>query len=295
MPASEQFNPPPSEPLASGRLSPDKSSPNSAILIEQLRQQVQRLQQDKADLEILLETTTEHATAVETELAKAEAELRRALEQERQLNQRIEELATLEERNRIAREIHDSLGHLLVGLNIQMETALALWQENPERALTFLTKAKQLGSDALQATRHSVADLRFDPMAGRSLSEGITALAAEFYQTTGIQPSCALELQQSPPHRVSSVLYRIVQEGMTNICKHAQATAVTIQLQSGASGLSLVVQDNGRGFDLAANRAGFGLQGMQERITALDGDLTINSAPGAGCCISVTIPAVEKS
>ncbi|MFM7425851.1 MAG: histidine kinase [Elainella sp.] len=281
----------PEPPLPSQSIS-TASAPSAQI--EQLARQVRQLQQDKADLEILLETATEHATAVETELAKAEAELRRALEQERQLNQRIEELATLEERNRIAREIHDSLGHLLVGLNIQMETALALWEEQPERALAFLTKAKQLGSDALQATRESVADLRYDPMAGRSLPEGITALAAEFYETTGIQPCCTFQLQRPLSHAVSIVLYRIVQEGLTNICKHAQASTVTIQLQSDETGLGLVVQDNGRGFDPTAHRAGFGLQGMQERITALKGDLAVSSAPGAGCCIRVTLPTLSQ-
>ncbi len=269
--------------------------PNSqSDQIQQLNRQVQQLQQDKADLEILLETATEHATTVETELAKAEAELRRALEQERQLNQRIEELATLEERNRIAREIHDSLGHLLVGLNIQMETALALWEEQPDRAFAFLTRAKQLGSDALEATRQSVADLRYDPMAGRSLEAAIADLAARFFETTAVQPTCLIQLDPPPSSRVSSVLYRIVQEGLTNICKHAQATAVSIQLQSGPDGLFLVLQDNGQGFDPQANRSGFGLQGMQERITALGGDLTICSDPGSGCCIRVTLPALLR-
>jgi two-component system, sensor histidine kinase and response regulator len=279
MPSSE---PPP--------LDAESASLNSS-LIQQLKQQIQQLQQDKADLEILLETATEHATAVETDLAKADAELRRALEQERQLNQRIEELATLEERNRIAREIHDSLGHLLVGLNVQMETALALWDEQPDRALTFLTKAKQLGSEALAATRQSVADLRFDPLAGRSLEAGIAALATNFYETTAIRPTYQMQLDAPPSHRVSSVLYRIVQEGLTNVCKHAQATAVTIQLQSSSTELSLVLQDNGQGFDPQANRSGFGLQGMQERITALGGNLAISSNPGSGCCIRVTLPS----
>ena len=255
-----------------------------------LVQQIQQLQQEKADLEILLETTTEHATAVEAELEKAEIELRRALKQERELNQRIEELATLEERNRIARDIHDSLGHLLVGLNVQMETALALWKDNPERALTFLTKAKKLGSEALQATRQSVSDLRSDPLAGQSLQEGVDRLAQDFLNTTGVQPDCRIHLSQPLPNRVSTVVYRVVQEGLTNICKHARATAVTIQLTSTETRLDLTLQDNGQGFQVAANRSGFGLQGMRERITALGGDLEMISEREAGCCIHVSLP-----
>lgn len=269
-----------------------ETDPHSQIA--QLCQQVQQLQQDKTDLEILLETTTEHAIAIESELEAAKEELRHALEQERNLNQRIEELATLEERNRIARDIHDSLGHLLTGLNVQMETALAMWKINPDRAYTFLSKAKQLGSDALQATRQSVSDLRFDPLEGRSLPEVVAVLTQDFHRTTGIQPVCQIRLDGSLSHRINTVLYRVVQEGLTNICKHANATAVSIQIQSTEQGLSLALQDNGTGFQVGANRAGFGLQGMRERVAALGGTLSILSEPGAGCCISLSLPLSDN-
>lgn len=269
---------------------PSSGSNELLLQIANLTQQVQQLQQEKADLEILLEATTDHAVAIESELEQAEADLRRALQQERALNQRIEELATIEERNRIARDIHDSLGHLLVGLNVQMETALALWRDNPDKAYAFLSKAKQLGSNALQATRESVSDLRSDPLQGRSLAEAITTLTHDFHRTTGMQPICQITLSQPISHRVKTVVYRVVQEGLTNICKHANATAVTICIQSLDTGLSLTLQDNGNGFQVEANRAGFGLQGMQERITALQGTLSITSEPGKGCCVTVALP-----
>lgn len=263
---------------------------NTPLQIARLNQQVQHLQQEKADLEILLDATTEHATAIEFELEKAGVDLRRALEQERALNQRIEELATLEERNRIARDIHDSLGHLLVGLNVQMETALALWKDDPERAYKFLAKAKQLGSDALQATRESVSDLRSDPLQGCSLQVAIANLTQGFHRTTGIQPSCQIDLSHTLSSQISTVVYRIVQEGLTNICKHAKPTAVILQIQCTDTDLFLTLQDNGRGFQLDANRSGFGLQGMQERITALQGTLNIRSQLGDGCCITASLP-----
>ncbi|UIE37669.1 ATP-binding response regulator [Leptodesmis sichuanensis] len=228
------------------------------------------------------------------QLEAAEAELRRALEQERALNQRIEELATLEERNRIARDIHDSLGHALVALNIQMETALALWKDNPEQAYEFLVEAKQLGSHALQATRQSVSDMRSDPLQGRLLEDAIATLLQEFQRTTGVQPECQIQLSRPLSHQLSTVIYRIVQEGLTNICKHAQATAVQLQLRSQDSGLSLILQDNGSGFQVEANRSGFGLQGMRERVLALGGELTITSDRGAGCQIAATFPSPDK-
>jgi two-component system, sensor histidine kinase and response regulator len=259
-----------------------------------LIQQTRQLQQEKVDLEILLDTITDHAVTIEHELEAAQEELRRALKQERELNQRIEELAMLEERSRIARDIHDSLGHLLVGLNVQMETALVLWKDDPARAYSFLAKAKQLGSEALQATRESVSDLRADPLDGRSLTEAVTILIQEFHRTTGLQPTCQICILHPLPHRVNTVLYRIVQEGLTNICKHASATSVSISIQSTDVALVLTLQDNGNGFRVDAARTGFGLQGMKERIVDLGGDLTIASAPGTGCCITVSLQLLKR-
>lgn len=282
------------EPLRSGEpLLPkqrDQALKHLQLEIERLNQALAASERDKVDLEILLEATTEHAVTIESELETTEANLRRALEQEQALNQRIEELATLEERNRIARDIHDSLGHLLVGLNIQMETALALWKEDPDKAYTFLVKAKQLGSNALQATRQSVSDLRFDPLQGQLLREAIISLIQDFHRTTSIQPNCQIHLHHSLVDPVRIVTYRLVQEGLTNICKHANATAVTLQIQSSETEVFLTLQDNGQGFQIDVNRSGFGLQGMQERVTALGGNLEVISAPGKGCCIMASLP-----
>ncbi|MCA1995423.1 MAG: sensor histidine kinase, partial [Coleofasciculus sp. S288] len=223
-------------------------------------------------------------------LQAAEVELRRALEHEQALNQRIEELAALEERNRIARDIHDSLGHALVALNVQMETALTLWKDSPDQAYEFLVEAKQLGSNALQAVRQSVSEIRSDPLQGQLLERAIATLVQEFYRTTGVQPECQIHLPNPLSNPVSTVVYRIVQEGLTNICKHANATAVSIVLQSADSGLLLTLQDNGKGFRVDANRSGFGLQGMRERIAMVGGHLDIISEPGAECQIKAFFP-----
>ncbi|MBF2027426.1 MAG: response regulator [Oscillatoriales cyanobacterium C42_A2020_001] len=227
-------------------------------------------------------------------IRRLQVKLQQALEQERELNQRIEELATLEERNRIARDIHDSLGHALVALNIQMETALALWKDNPDKAYEFLVEAKQLGSNALQATRVSVSGLRADPLQGQLLEDAIAQLTQEFCRTTGVQPNCRIQLTSPLSNKISTVLYRIVQEGLTNISKHANATVVDIDIHPTETGLSLTIQDNGNGFQVDANRTGFGLQGMNERVVALAGELNITSQPGSGCCITATLPTEPK-
>jgi two-component system, sensor histidine kinase and response regulator len=224
------------------------------------------------------------------QLQTAEAELRQALEHERALNQQIEELAAIAERHRIARNIHDSLGHALVALNIQMETALELWQEAPDEAFRLLQGAKKLGSDALQSVRESVAEIRTDPLQNQSLKQGIDQLVEEFQRITHILLDYQIHLLHTPPQRIGVAVYRIIQEGLTNISKHADATVVTLRLQTIESGVQIMLQDNGKGFQPNVNCSGFGLQGIRERVGALGGQLQIDSQPGAGCCMTVHLP-----
>ncbi|HEY9608451.1 sensor histidine kinase [Allocoleopsis sp.] len=213
-----------------------------------------------------------------------------ANERLRQYALRIENQAILQERNRIARDIHDSLGHSLTALNIQLETALKLWQSNPDKAKTFLARAKQLGSQSLQEVRQSVSAMRSDPVQGRPLEDAIASLTDELQRSTGIVPTCSLILERPLPPDVHTAVYRIVQESLTNIWKYASATEVKIQLQATINELNLSIQDNGRGFNVEANTTGFGLQGMRERTLALGGHLLIYSQPGAGCRITAHFP-----
>ena len=203
---------------------------------------------------------------------------------------RVESLAMEQERNRIAREIHDSLGHSLTALNLQIEGALKLATVRPEKSHEFLKEAKRLGSTALQDVRQSVAAMRTNPLKDKSLAEAIASLTQDFHRTTHINPTVHIQLAAEPSLDISTTLYRIVQEALTNIFKHAEATIVDIHLKSSESGLSLTVQDNGKGFDRAASqRSGFGLQGMEERVLALKGILQIHSEPGQGCQIHVRL------
>jgi two-component system, sensor histidine kinase and response regulator len=132
--------------------------------------------------------------------------------------------------------------------------------------------------------------MRSDPLQGRLLEGAIATLVQEFQHTTGILPECHIDLSQPLSNQVNTVVYRIVQEGLTNIYKHASATAVQIQIQTTADGLLLVLQDNGNGFQVDQNRTGFGLQGMRERTDALGAQLEITSVPRDGCRITATFP-----
>lgn len=207
----------------------------------------------------------------------------------RQSALRIEALATVQERNRIARDIHDALGHSLTAVNLHLDAALRLLEADPAQAQALLVEAKQLGATALQDVRQSVAALRADLLEGQRLSEAIVSLADDFQRSTGILPICFIDPIESVPPEVKTAVYRIVQEALTNISKYAAATAVEIELRAGAA-LTLRVQDNGRGFHLSQNTTGFGLQGMRERTLSLGGRFAIDTAPGAGCCVTASFP-----
>ncbi len=213
----------------------------------------------------------------------------------RQYALQIENQATLEERNRIAREIHDSLGHSLTALNLQLETALKLWQSNPEKAQTFLARAKELGSKALQDVRHSVSTMRSHPLQEQSLEQAIANLAESMQRTTGISPILIINLSRPISSEMNTPVYRIIQESFTNICRYAEATEVKLELKTTDTDLYLIVEDNGKGFDLRQNTTGFGQQSMRDRTLALGGKFNINSSPGSGCQIRVEIPLPRYS
>ncbi|MEH1888820.1 MAG: sensor histidine kinase [Nostoc sp.] len=203
---------------------------------------------------------------------------------------RIEDQATLQERNRIAREIHDALGHALTAQSIQLENALLFLPPEAEKTHSFLQEAQRLGARALQEVRRSIATLRSNPLQGRSLEAAITALSAEFQATTGIIPTLLLQVSQPIPIEMSTALYRIIQESLTNISKHSVATQVSLQLQQNYNTIHLQIVDNGQGFDPTRNTTGFGLQGMRERTAALGGQFLLTSEPLQGCHIAISIP-----
>jgi signal transduction histidine kinase len=221
-------------------------------------------------------------------------EKKRLRDREILYRQQVEHLtataAAIEERNRIAREIHDSLGHSLTALNVQMQAAATLLLTDPTQAHSFLTQAQRLGKTAMQEVRESVRALRTDERTEQPFAETIAALAEEFRQVTGITPNICLRLTQPLSCSVSKTLYRIVQEALTNISKYAEATQVQIHSIATDQRIDLKITDNGRGFDAHQQITGFGLQGMQERIAALNGKFHLTTSPGTGCQIQVELP-----
>lgn len=237
-------------------------------------------------LVLLLMNTAQVAHRTQEQLATANAKLQ-------QYTLQVEQLVTLQERNRIARDIHDSLGHSLTAINVQLQSAIKLRQASPERAWEFIVGAKQLGSTALQEVRQSISTLRSDLLKGRSLEGVMESLMEGFCQATGVIPVLTISLAVPLPAVVVTTLYRIVQESLTNICRHAQATEVQIYIHATTTQVNLSIQDNGKGYQPEPDMAGFGIQGMRERVRELKGQFTISSQPGHGCCIKAEIP-LEK-
>jgi len=212
-----------------------------------------------------------------------------AHKQLRQYALQVEDLAAVQERNRIAREIHDALGHALTTLNIQLQTVAKLWQRDRDQAQAFLEHAQRLGKLAMQEVRQSVNALRADAQAEPSL-EAIAALVEDFRRSTGIETASNIDVKADLSPQIVKTLYRVIQEALTNICKYAQATQVQLQLQATSDVVHLAIADNGQGFDVTADTSGFGLQGIQERVAALDGDFRLETALGCGCRIIVSLP-----
>jgi signal transduction histidine kinase len=215
--------------------------------------------------------------------------LEAANDQLRRYASRVEDLATVQERNRIAREIHDSLGHSLTAFNLHVEAALRLLKSDPEEAKDLLIDAKQLGSQALREVRESVATLRSSPLQGKTLEAAIGQLCEDFTRSTGIVPTQDFAMTGPIGAEVEMAFYRITQEALTNITKHAQANTVTLHFSQTATQVNLVIQDDGQGFVMAQTTTGFGLQGMRERVEALGGTCAVTSAIGAGCRIGISL------
>jgi len=207
-------------------------------------------------------------------------------------------LAAAEERNRIARDIHDTLAQSLAAIAMQLESADAFLETpNPPRASETVRRALALTRMALDEARRSVMDLRSTPLVGRGLGPALRALAGEIAESTGVRVPVRIEEvehHESLSAAIEIGVYRIVREALTNVARHARATSAVVRLERRGARLHVQITDDGVGFDLShvpAER--FGLLGMSERARLLGGELTISSAPDEGTTLDVDVP-VER-
>ncbi len=222
------------------------------------------------------------------EVERLAAELTGANQKLREYAAQIEELATARERNRLAREIHDGLGHYLTVINMQIQAARAVQESDPPRALEAMGKAGAMAQEALADVRRSVAALRSSPTDNKPLADSIRSLAEET-RASGIQTDFVVHGTPRPlAPQADLTLYRAAQEALTNTRKHAHASAINIALDYEPDCVKLSVKDNGVG-SLAAD-GGFGLLGVRERTQLLNGEVKLSTATGQGFLLEVSLP-----
>ena len=210
------------------------------------------------------------------------------------LHARRLEVAQTEERNRLAREIHDTIAQDLSAIAFQLEAAEALLvqQAEPERVRRSVTAALGLTRKGLEEARRSVLDLRAAPLEGRTLPAALAALAAEADAASGSSVTFeAVPAEASLPPAIEAGLYRIAQEALQNALRHADAARIELRLEIASGTVRLTVQDDGRGFAVGGAAGGFGLIGMQERARLLGGSFQVESTPGAGTRVTAEVPA----
>jgi signal transduction histidine kinase len=199
------------------------------------------------------------------------------------LSERAQETAVLAERNRLAREIHDTLAQGFTGIVIQLEAAEDSLTDDLDEAREHLSRARLLARENLAEARRSIQALRPLAMESDDLPGALRQTADRL--TDGLNLAATVRvLGEARPLQteVENELLRIAQESLRNVVKHAGATAVTLELQYAPEQITLTIADDGQGFDPQAPTGGFGLMGLRERAARLDATLTIESQPGAG-------------
>jgi signal transduction histidine kinase len=210
----------------------------------------------------------------------------------------LEQLAISRERNRVARELHDTLAHTLSGTALELEAVKTLWENDPAKARTLLDRALRAVRDGLIETRRALQALRAAPLEDLGLSLAVRALA----ESTAAQIGATLCWQGEArldrmPDAIEQCVYRVAQEALENIARHAEAQQIGVKLDRIDRQLNLEVSDNGRGFDVntIAGDQHFGLKGMRERTELVGGRLEIKSQPQHGTTIRFSVEIGDDS
>ena len=243
-------------------------------------------------LHLELEDRVRERTA---ELAQANQALEREIVERERVEAR-EHMILVEERTRIAREIHDTLAQGFTGIVIQLEAAEDVLDEEPEEARTHVLQARALARESLTEARRSVWALRPQALEADDLGYAFLHLANKLAQESGTQVEFTLQgiprpMSQDTEHH----LLRIGQEALTNALKHAHAAEIRVALTYHENKVELIIEDSGDGFDAdsPAYQRGLGLRGMKERAADFGGQFTITSVPGNGTRVGATAPALR--
>lgn len=211
------------------------------------------------------------------------------------LYDRSVEMGALKERNRLAREIHDTLAQNLSAITLQLEALDAMVEtgEEAEKLKPLTERLLALARNGLTEARNSVLDLRAAPLEGRTLAEALQILAEDIEARAPFTVSFeSHDCRRSLPPNIEIGLYRIAQEALTNVEKHADAQSVEIELEASTEWIQLSVSDDGIGFEFEGvkDNGHFGLKGISERTKLLKGSAHLETCPGNGTRLWVRVP-----
>jgi signal transduction histidine kinase len=203
-----------------------------------------------------------------------------------------QQLAVSEERNRLARDLHDSVTQELFSMTMMASALPTLIERKPEAARERAMRLQELARGALAEMRALLFALRPAALADEGLIAAVTKHAAGFESREGIRVQVDVQGEGRPPQPVEEAFYRVTQEALNNVAKHAQAQNVWLTLVLAPDHSALTIRDDGAGFDASApaDPATLGMRTMRERIAALGGAITVTSARGGGTTVHVTAP-----
>lgn len=203
-------------------------------------------------------------------------------------------LARAEERTRVARELHDTLLQSLTAIALQLEGASRDKDASAELRERLARAIESARASAAEA-RRAIADLRTNPSADKPLAQALSALARSFMSETGVTVRVVATPDVVLPRQIETELYRIAQEALTNIGKHARAKSVTLTLRRAKDSVRLAVSDDGVGIERAGKKGeGHGLRGMSERAALVGGSLSLARRRGGGTTVTVTLPVEAR-
>jgi two-component system, NarL family, sensor histidine kinase LiaS len=207
-----------------------------------------------------------------------------------------DELARLEERNRLARDLHDTVKQQTYAARMQLTAARNLLSADPPAAAAHIDTALQLNRETQQELKLIIDELRPAALQGRGLANALNEYAGRWQEHTGIKVETIIGSERPLPLNVEQALYRVLQEALSNIARHAEADTVRLSLDMSPDRVTLAVADNGRGFDMnAISPNSYGLAGMQGRLGDVGGTLKVDSAPSAGTTLTADVPFIPPN
>ena len=236
--------------------------------------------------------------ATDDELGELARDLNRMAEQLRTLLHSRQQLAVVEERQRLARDLHDSVKQQVFAASMQVAAARALARTDAEKAEGRLDEAERLIGDAQQELNALIRELRPAALGDKGLVAALRELCVDWSRSSGVGAEVRSQGERATPLEVEQALFRVAQEALANVARHSGATSVDLRLAWEDATLTLAIADNGQGFDVAQRTgAGYGLGNMRERIESLGGVLRLSSGKdgSGGTLLEARVPvdAVE--